>query len=44
MLDTMPPDTTPISADYADLAIRLAIDLSAIAVFAVAIYFRRHTR
>ena len=44
MLDTMPSETVPISTDFAELAIRLAIDLCAIAVFAVAIYFRRHTR
>ena len=39
----MPFDVPP-SAGYADFALRLLIDLVAIMVFAVALYFRRHTR
>lgn len=34
----------PATAGYADFLLRLVIDLFAIAVFAVALYFRRHTR
>jgi hypothetical protein len=38
-----PPDAAA-AGGYADVLIRLGVDLVAIVVFAIAIYFRRHTR
>ncbi|CAN5832407.1 DUF4956 domain-containing protein [soil metagenome] len=40
----MPTETTATMPDYAELALALGIDLVAITLFAIAIYFRRHTR
>ena len=40
----MDPQVPVTGPDYADFVLGLALNLSAIFVFAIAIYFRRHTR